>query len=291
MSRTVPASVATHIATNSTSLALCMKLVRRDTVESYHTAHDVSIVHDGNTYLATKSLTYANIKASSDIRTDDSELQGILSVSGIEQDDIRAGLYDQCEVYLFYINYKDPTAGIIKVGRGILGNFRVEDGIFTAEVRSIHQILKRATLQRFGVLCPVDLGGTKCGVDLSSYTFAGQVDVVSNDRVRITITEQSGPTITEFDSNQYFNGGKIVWTSGANNGYTCEVRRHIGSSRTIEFLVPTPYTITAGEQFNIIRGCDKTFATCTNTFSNYKNFRGFPFIPGRKILEAEFENQ
>ena len=32
--------------------------------------------------------------------------------------------------------------------------------------------------------------------------------------------------------------------------------------------------------YDLYRGCDKTFETCRDTFSNSVNFRGFPYIPG-----------
>jgi len=31
-------------------------------------------------------------------------------------------------------------------------------------------------------------------------------------------------------------------------------------------------------------GCDKSFATCRNKFSNSENFRGFPHMPGNDFI-------
>jgi hypothetical protein len=34
-----------------------------------------------------------------------------------------------------------------------------------------------------------------------------------------------------------------------------------------------------GDQFQLLPGCDRTLATCTNVFNNAIHFGGFPFIP------------
>jgi uncharacterized phage protein (TIGR02218 family) len=36
-----------------------------------------------------------------------------------------------------------------------------------------------------------------------------------------------------------------------------------------------------GDTFEVVAGCDRTFATCKSKFNNVRNFRGFPHIPGR----------
>ena len=39
------------------------------------------------------------------------------------------------------------------------------------------------------------------------------------------------------------------------------------------------YPIAAGDQFELLPGCDRTIATCTNVFNNATHFGGFPYIP------------
>ena len=43
----------------------------------------------------------------------------------------------------------------------------------------------------------------------------------------------------------------------------------------LAFLSP-PAT---GDQFQLLPGCDRTIATCTNVFNNAVHFGGFPYVP------------
>ena len=45
-------------------------------------------------------------------------------------------------------------------------------------------------------------------------------------------------------------------------------------------VLPMPYTIAVGNTYSLIAGCDKTFPTCRDRFSNVLNFRGEPYLPG-----------
>jgi hypothetical protein len=43
----------------------------------------------------------------------------------------------------------------------------------------------------------------------------------------------------------------------------------------LAFLSP----ILAGDQFQLLPGCDRTLSTCTHVFNNAIHFGGFPYIP------------
>ena len=77
----------------------------------------------------------------------------------------------------------------------------------------------------------------------------------------------------------FCSNGTLTWTTGANTGVVSPVKKHTaGGTITIELLLPTPYDIQVGDNFNITAGCDKTFATCRAKFNNVVNFGGFPHI-------------
>jgi uncharacterized phage protein (TIGR02218 family) len=78
----------------------------------------------------------------------------------------------------------------------------------------------------------------------------------------------------------YYNLGRIVFTSGVNNGVTRSIKTYTNGSPSIVILsVPLPVTPGVGDAFTIYAGCDKTQATCTSRFSNITNYGGEPFIP------------
>jgi uncharacterized phage protein (TIGR02218 family) len=95
-------------------------------------------------------------------------------------------------------------------------------------------------------------------------------------------TVQSGSTVNTIISvsakaDSYYDNGRIVFTSGANNGLTKAVRLY--ASQVFTFNSPLPFSPTASDTFTAYPGCDKTQATCTTKFSNLVNFGGFPYVP------------
>jgi len=47
----------------------------------------------------------------------------------------------------------------------------------------------------------------------------------------------------------------------------------------VSVKLPFLSSVVIGDQFQLLPGCDRTLATCTNVFNNAIHFGGFPFIP------------
>ena len=75
-----------------------------------------------------------------------------------------------------------------------------------------------------------------------------------------------------------FAQGTITGVTGANAGLTRAVAGFVSGSSVI-VKVPFLPPITTGDQFQLLPGCDRTIATCTNVFNNAVHFGGFPYIP------------
>ena len=84
----------------------------------------------------------------------------------------------------------------------------------------------------------------------------------------------------------YFQYGVLTWLTGANAGFTVDLRDSYGvatvngqTSRpyiyTLE-LMPSPVQV--GDTFEVTIGCPKTRYACQE-FNNMDNFRGFPDMP------------
>jgi uncharacterized phage protein (TIGR02218 family) len=89
-------------------------------------------------------------------------------------------------------------------------------------------------------------------------------------------------------ADDYFTGGKLDFTSGANAGFAMEVKQHgrAGADITIELWQALSAPVAPGDAFTVSAGCDKQFSTCKTKFSNAANFRGFPFMPGNDAVMA-----
>lgn len=85
----------------------------------------------------------------------------------------------------------------------------------------------------------------------------------------------------------FFSGGKVTFTGGANDGIAHEVKSYPGGSPNglILLQLPFPYDIQAGDAYEMTAGCRFRFTEdCKAKFDNGDNFRGFPHVPGLDFL-------
>jgi uncharacterized phage protein (TIGR02218 family) len=72
--------------------------------------------------------------------------------------------------------------------------------------------------------------------------------------------------------------GRIVFTSGANNGISRTIRANDGSGN-FTLINPLPNPLAPGDAFTVFPGCDLTTSRCLAKFNNLNNFKGTPFVP------------
>jgi uncharacterized phage protein (TIGR02218 family) len=165
--------------------------------------------------------------------------------------------------------------------KGNLGEVKRGRAAFEAEVRGLAQQLNQPVGRAFGRSCDADLGDARCTIDLSASAFHGSGTVTAATDARRF--QASG--LDSFAS-QWFSGGKLSWTSGANQGRAMEVKRHAVSAGavTIELWQAMSENVEPGDTFTVTTGCDKQFATCKAKFANQANFRGYPYMPGNDAV-------
>ena len=83
----------------------------------------------------------------------------------------------------------------------------------------------------------------------------------------------------------YFAGGKVTFTSGANDGVTVDIDgfNETGSDWTVTLFEPAPFDIVAAVTVLLSEGCDHQPATCKRR-NNLVNYRGETFVPGNDVL-------
>ncbi|MCP4102773.1 MAG: hypothetical protein GY750_15345, partial [Lentisphaerae bacterium] len=79
------------------------------------------------------------------------------------------------------------------------------------------------------------------------------------------------------EADDYFNYGKLTWTSGNNDGRSMEVKS--SGSGTFILFQPMPSVVQIGDTYSVYKGCDRKKASCKG-FGNYDNYQGFPDLPG-----------
>lgn len=280
--KTISSELAQHIAGEVTTLATCWKLTRRDESVQGFTDHDRDIIFDSVTYKAATGFSPSAVANSANLQVDNLDVEGMLAAEGITETDILAGIYDFAEIEIFQVNYADTTQGILKLRRGWLGEVSLTRQHFVAEVRGLTQLLSQDIGEYFSPSCRAGLGDARCKIDMEDHTVIGSATGISS-RGSLTDSARS-------EDSALFTGGKITFTSGANDGLSMEVKEYIyrsGTGGLISLALPMPHSIAPGDSYSLQKGCDKTIHTCHARFDNVANFRGEPHVPGLdRMLET-----
>lgn len=278
--------LANHLAGDCTTLAVLLKLTRKDGTVYAFTDHDASIVYGGSTYTPQLGLTRTADSSNSDMSPDNQDATLFLDDATITERDLRGKLFDGATVEIRVVNWADLTQGEVKLRKGTGGQLTIIRGQFTMAVRGLLNKLGIVTGETFGAPCRAQLGDSKCGIDITGYQQNGSV---SSSADAYTLTPNSGlkkktPLVnTDPAPSGWFNDGILTFSSGVNNGLSYQIGTWDGTALTFKnplFAVPA-----ASDTFVIEPGCnhDSTPATgdCQTKFANIANFRGEPFIPGQ----------
>lgn len=286
--RTIPANLATHLAGNVTSLAVCWRITRRDGVVLRGTQHDRALtITSGSyagTYPATSAISATSIRGNHDLAVDNLEVEGPLddglTVEGLDVNALEAGLYDGAAVVLFVCNWQAPDDGQVELRAGTLGEARyTAEGRYTAELRGLAQALSQSVLRTYGVLCDAELGDARCTVNVAALTVTGEVASVTSRRLFVGTAPGANATAG------YYIGGVVTFTSGENAGFSREIRGdRNGATLELDLFEPLFYEPEVGDEFTLAPGCRKTKAAC-QAFGNFVNFRGHGlYVPGQTAV-------
>jgi len=277
MPKTISNALKAHLAGEVTSLCTCWRIVRRDATEFFFTDHDQDLVISGDTYVSAIGYTRSAMSADSDMSVDNIEMTGIFDDDSITDDDLRSGLWDHADVYVFLVNWDDLTQGIMRLRRGRLGDVQsTPSGVFKTELHGIVSRLQNVVGDLYSPLCRADLGDDKCGVDLEGDGWMKTATVASVTSRRVFVIDVDEERAVD----GWFTDGVVTFTSGNNAGRSMEVKGWTQSSSSVELFLGMPYAIEAGDELTIYPGCDKTVAMCRDRYDNILNFRGEPYVPG-----------
>lgn len=277
MVRTISDTLKAHFQGNLLTITTMWRITRTDGTVMGFTAHDKDLIYDSVTYKAATGFNPSDVALKNDFSVSNMDVTGLLDSEEITESDIMGGKYDYAEVLMFFVNYEDLTQGSLILQFGHLGQVELVKDQFTAEIRGISQNLQQIIGDTYGPSCRAIFGDSKCGIDITSYTISSAVTSVLSKQIIVS----SGLT----QDSSYFANGKISFTSGLNSGFSMEVKEF--ASGEVVMAMAMPFTISVGDTFTIVAGCDKTFNTCRSTFNNSLNFRGEPYLPGMdKMLET-----
>jgi uncharacterized phage protein (TIGR02218 family) len=278
--RIIPSALQAKLNSGATTLCRCYILTRRDGLVQGFTDHDRDVTLNDVVCRADTGFSGSEAVARLSLSVDGSEVSGALSDDSLNEDALAAGRYDAAQVDMYIVDWSEPSLHVL-MSRGHIGEVRREGIAFVAELRGLSDALNAETGRLYTPTCAADLGDARCGVDLDDPLYRGEGTVTALNGVSTFIAAGLSGFVEG-----WFSGGRLTFTSGANDGEAMEVKRHrvAGDAVIIELWQAMAMAITPGNTFVVTAGCDKRFATCRDRFDNTVNFRGFPHIPGNDFI-------
>ncbi|MBN9598510.1 MAG: DUF2163 domain-containing protein [Afipia sp.] len=280
--RQIPPALQDRLDSGVTTLAHCWTLTRRDGVVQGFTDHDEDLAIDAILCRAGTGFTASEASSRFDLSVDGAEISGALADSSLTEADLAAGRYDAARIDTWLVDWSDVTLKVL-IARATLGEVKREGQGFTAELRGLADALAQESGRLYTARCGVDLGDTRCRVDLAAPEFCGTGSVTRIDATSAVIV--SG--LDDFDEG-LFTAGRLIWNSGANTDVAVEIMEHrvVADGVRVSLWQAMSEPMAVSDTFTVTAGCDKRFVTCRDRFANTINFRGFPQIPGNDFVVA-----
>lgn len=259
-----------------TTLCHCWRLIRADATVAGFTDHDRALTVDGTSFEPEAGFTATEARGTLGLGVDSADVEGALSSARITEADILEGLYDGASVETLLVDWTDPR-NFTLLRQATIARIKRADGSFVAELESLGRGLDLVRGRRVRRNCDAELGDARCGVDLSGpqYRATGTVlSVAGRDRL---LAGGLGAYAAG-----WFSDGTLTWSSGARAARSEPVVsfRHELDGTALTLWSGSLSEVRPGDEFSVVAGCDKRFATCKEKFSNFANFRGFPHMPG-----------
>jgi len=254
-----------------TSIGICWRIERADGAGIALTSHDRALTIAGTTYEAAPGMLPAAIQRRAGLEPNGSEVAGAITTGSLDEQDLVLGRWDGARVAMVAADWDRPLAAEVPLMRGELGEVRLEESEFRAELRGAASRLQAAVCQETSPECRAELGDKRCGVDLAGRNMLARVVEVYGRGLLLDRTVSAE-----------FLWGRARFMSGANCGLI-SLLVAIDDNR-VELRDSARAEIEPGDQIELRHGCDKSFATCWGRFANAANFRGEPHLPGNDLL-------
>lgn len=186
MPKTISVALKNHLAEDTTSVATCWRIVRRDGQVFTFTDHDVNLTIDALVYKASLGYTRTAIDNTSTLSVDNIEVEGFIDDESITVEDLRAGLYDRAEVYVFLVNWQDLSQGIMRLRKGWFGEAAVTpSGVFRSELRGLAGAYAQNIIEVSTPECRADLGDARCKLPIDPAFIAREASYALGAYVRV----------------------------------------------------------------------------------------------------------
>ena len=253
------------------TVATFWQVYRRDGATFGFTSHDRDLVFAGIRHRSAPGFTPAAIRTTSQISDDSAEVEGVLSHDAISEADLSAGLFDEAGIRIGAVDWESLEYEALYSGQ--LGRIEDDKRGFSAQLKSAKLILEQDLVPRTSPTCRAKFCGPGCS--LSAVRFTTRHTVVGFDGVsnRIQLASSIGSEMID---------GEVRMLGGPQTGIVFGILAASDGWLTLDR--PLAETTQVGTKLEVLEGCDHTITTCHERFSNARNFRGEPFLPGNDLL-------
>jgi len=170
----------------------------------------------------------------------------------------------------FMATYGDTSPGTVVLFAGRISDIDCTRTGIDVKCRSHLELLNIQIPRRlWQASCTHTFGDAMCQFNRSSMQATFSAGPGSSEA-------QIAMSVSPTPPNLYIQG-TLIGVTGANAGSRRTVANMAGGWVYVRLAFLSP--ILAGDQFQLLPGCDRTLSTCTNVFNNVIHYGGFPHIP------------
>ena len=276
--KTLPAPLAAHIASGSTTLGYLLRVTRvaPDNIVFAFTSAQEDVTYNAIVYRASPGLDVSSIQISSGASVDNLELTTLDDESTFTRTEVLGGLWRNAVFIISRYNYMNISDGVEDIMAGTFGEIKYLRGKLVIELRGLQQYLQQPIGEVTSPTCRARLGDVRCSINLAVWTVSSTVTSVTNAQ---NFTASGLTQVAD-----YFGEGLLTWESGPSIHMSQKVKTHAAGG-IIQLSLPMFSAIAIGHTFSITAGCRKRpTQDCRNKFNNILNFQGEPHLPGQDAL-------
>lgn len=228
---------------------------------------DREVTYLGLPYSAAVGMQPSAVAFSGSMSVDNAEATSLMPEYDVpvSEADIRAGVYDYAEVWIFLVNYEDLSMGHLTLLEGTIGQISIDaNGLsFVNEWRGLAAQLKQSVCEKDSLTCRAILGSQPagsstpgpiqrfpCGIDATAQLVSATVEEVGLEN---TLTFKLASTTLVADA---LNPGMAVFTTGLNAGRSLEIESNtVDGWITLRFEAMFP--IADGDELLYRPDCNK----------------------------------
>ena len=254
------------------TVAIWWRLERRDGVTLGFTSHDRDLAFDGLVHRTAPGMVPSAIRRTADFEADSAEVAGALSHDSIREEDLSAGRFDGGSIAMGLVDWSTLERATLYAGTiGAVGH---EGAGFSAELRSVKELLSRQIVPRTAPTCRAEFCGEGCTLSASAFTHSATLAEISSDAAAVRVTGGPATGLLAY--------GTFRWIDGPEAGLTRRIEVIDGSWLVLDR--PAVIGTATGTRVELREGCDHTLETCATRFGNAINFQGEPYLPGNDLL-------